>query len=146
MDDIDINPKYIELELSETIAFQDNTIPMLRALKNEGFSLSIDDFGTGYSSLSHLHRFEANSLKIDRSFIYNMVDVSESLEIVKTIMLLAHNLNMDVIAEGIETTAQREQLRDMGCAYGQGYLFAKPLAATQLKEILIKAAAGEGLL
>lgn len=138
----------LKLEITESMIMENasHSVAMLARLRELNLRLSIDDFGTGYSSLSHLHRFEANSLKIDRSFIYNMVDVSESLEIVKTIMLLAHNLNMDVIAEGIETTAQREQLRDMGCAYGQGYLFAKPLAATQLKEILIKAAAGEGLL
>jgi EAL domain-containing protein (putative c-di-GMP-specific phosphodiesterase class I) len=89
--------------------------------------LSIDDFGTGYSSLSYLHRFPVTTLKIDRSFIGRMGANGENCEVVKTINTLANNLGMAVVAEGIETEDQLAQLKAMGCGYGQGYIFSRPL-------------------
>ena len=99
--------------------------------------LSIDDFGTGYSSLSYLHSFPLDTLKIDRSFVNNITEIIDSQEIVKIIMLLAHNLGMSVIAEGIETAVQLTQLRALGCEYGQGYYFAKPLEARLIEPMLV---------
>jgi len=99
-------------------------------LRGLGVRLSIDDFGTGYSSLSYLNRFPVDTLKVDRSFITRMTEGDENLEIVKTIVTLAGNLGMQVIAEGVETENQLEQLKLLKCQYAQGYLFSKPLAAT----------------
>ena len=108
---------------------------MLYQLRALGIRLAIDDFGTGYSSLSYLPRFPLTTLKIDRSFVEKIGDCNDNLEIVRTILALAHNLRMDVVAEGVETDAQATRLREMGCEYGQGFFFFKPLnveAATQL--------------
>jgi EAL domain-containing protein (putative c-di-GMP-specific phosphodiesterase class I) len=108
---------------------------MLQQLKTLGVQLSIDDFGTGYSSLARLHQLPIDTLKIDRSFVSRMGDDDESLEIVRAIMNLAHTLEMDVIAEGVETQEQLVQLRSLQCEYGQGYFFSKPvdrLSAGQL--------------
>jgi EAL domain-containing protein (putative c-di-GMP-specific phosphodiesterase class I) len=104
------------------------TLAKLRAL---GVFLSIDDFGTGYSSLSYLNRFPLDILKIDRSFISTMNHSEDNLQIVKTIVTLAGNLGMQVIAEGVETEDQLNQLRLLKCQYAQGYLFSKPLDAAQ---------------
>jgi len=104
------------------------TLARLRAL---GVLLSIDDFGTGYSSLSYLNRFPLNILKIDRSFISSMNQTEENLQIVKTIVTLAGNLGMEVIAEGVETEEQLNQLRLLKCQYAQGFLFSEPMHATQ---------------
>ncbi len=108
---------------------------ILQQLKTLGVQLSIDDFGTGYSSLARLHQLPIDTLKIDRSFVSRMGDDGESLEIVRAIMNLAHTLEMDVIAEGVETQEQLAQLRSLQCEYGQGYFFSKPvdrLSAGQL--------------
>ncbi|OLE54564.1 MAG: hypothetical protein AUG51_07725 [Acidobacteria bacterium 13_1_20CM_3_53_8] len=102
---------------------------MLMQLRALGVHLSIDDFGTGYSSLSYLHRFPVNTLKIDRSFISRMGAGDENTEIVRTIITLASNLGMKVIAEGVETQSQLAQLKEMKCDYGQGYLFSRPMHA-----------------
>src|SRR5215216_5264582 len=104
------------------------TLAKLRAL---GVLLSIDDFGTGYSSLSYLNRFPLNILKIDRSFICTMNQAVENLQIVKTIVTLAGNLGMQVIAEGVETEEQLNQLKLLKCQYAQGFLFSEPLDAAQ---------------
>ena len=93
-----------------------------------GVQLSIDDFGTGYSSFSYLHRFPIDTFKVDRSFVSTMEDGTENGEIVRTIIALAKALNLDVVAEGIETIHQLHQLRIFGCEYGQGYLFSRPVA------------------
>jgi EAL domain-containing protein (putative c-di-GMP-specific phosphodiesterase class I) len=109
---------------------------MLNQLRALGVQLSIDDFGTGYSSLSYLHRFPVSNLKIDRSFISRMSLGDENLEIVRTIVMLARNLGMEVIAEGIETEEQLAQLRALSCGFGQGYLFSVPLAAESASALL----------
>jgi diguanylate cyclase (GGDEF)-like protein/PAS domain S-box-containing protein len=124
-------PQCLKLEITESVVMEniEMTTDMLRQLREFGVESSIDDFGTGYSSLSYLHRFPSSTLKIDRSFVSRMNDHSENAEIVRTIIMLARNLGMSVIAEGIETKAQLEQLRAMTCEQGQGYYFAKALSS-----------------
>jgi diguanylate cyclase (GGDEF)-like protein/PAS domain S-box-containing protein len=119
----------LKLEITESAVMEnvESATNMLKQLRALGVQLSMDDFGSGYSSLSNLHRFPINTLKIDRSFITRMVENNENAEIVRTISGLAHNLGMDVVAEGVETREQLEILRALGCQYGQGYFFAKPL-------------------
>lgn len=102
---------------------------MFKQLRSLGVQLSIDDFGTGYSSLSYLHRFPLNYLKIDRSFVMRLTTDNDN-PIVRTISTLARNLGMEVIAEGIETEEQYQQLRLLGCEYGQGYLSRVPSTTT----------------
>ena len=98
--------------------------------------LAIDDFGTGYSSLSYLHRLPIDSLKIDRSFVSCMTQ--DSAEIVRAIVGLAHNLGLDVIAEGVETAEQLEQLKALGCEFGQGYLFSRPVEHAEAEALLLR--------
>lgn len=133
-----IDPSYIKLEMTESVVMDDVelAIEMLCSLKGLNLKLGIDDFGTGYSSLSYLHRFPTDTLKVDRSFVSRMNEGDENEAIVKTIITLAHNLKMDVIAEGVETADQMERLRSLGCEYGQGYFFAKPLPADAATELL----------
>lgn len=139
LEETGLEARYLKLEITESVVMENAEIAksMLMQLRALGVNLSIDDFGTGYSSLSYLHRFPVNTLKIDRSFIGNMSVGNENTEIVRTVLTLANNLGMDVVAEGVETEKQLEQLKEMHCDYGQGYLFAKPMnaeAATALVE------------
>lgn len=126
-----IDPDCLRLEITERVLIDssDLTRKTLAEIKRKKIRLSIDDFGTGYSSLSYLHRLPIDNLKIDRSFVKNLDSDLESLEIIKTIITLAHTLGMDAIAEGVETTRQRDRLKALGCEFAQGYLFAKPLDA-----------------
>ena len=114
----------------------ESVISMMRQIRELGIQLSIDDFGTGYSSLSYLHRFPINTLKVDRSFVNTMEDGSENGEIVRTVIALAKTLRLDVIAEGIETIHQLRQLRILGCEYGQGYLFSRPVPAAEAEKLI----------
>ncbi|HEX8188043.1 MAG TPA: EAL domain-containing protein [Pyrinomonadaceae bacterium] len=128
----------LKLEITESMVMEnfDTAIGMLMQLRNLGVGLSIDDFGTGYSSLSYLHRFPIDTLKIDRSFVTQMSDNSENAEIVRTIVTLARSLDMAVVAEGVETADQLRRLGDLGCDYGQGYLFSRPVGAGQAADLL----------
>jgi diguanylate cyclase (GGDEF)-like protein len=123
-----LSPASLKLEITESTAMEnaENTIDVLNKLKKIGVQLSIDDFGTGYSSLSHLHRLPFDTLKIDRSFVNSVGENGENSEVLQTIISLAKNLKMRVIAEGIETESQLAVLRTLGCDYGQGYLLARP--------------------
>jgi EAL domain-containing protein (putative c-di-GMP-specific phosphodiesterase class I) len=123
--------RHLKLEITESVAMENAAVAlaMLRQLRELGIKLYIDDFGTGYSSLSYLHRFPVGTLKIDRSFVSRMGEGGENLEIVRTIIELAHNLKMEVIAEGVETEGQLSQLRRLKCEYGQGYYFSEPVDA-----------------
>ncbi|MFN2414488.1 MAG: putative bifunctional diguanylate cyclase/phosphodiesterase [Pyrinomonadaceae bacterium] len=128
----------LKLEITESMVMEnvDTAIGMLTQLRNLGVGLSIDDFGTGYSSLSYLHRFPIDTLKIDRSFVAEMTDNAENAEIVRTIVTLARSLDMDVVAEGVETVEQLRHLGALSCDYGQGYLFSRPVGAGQAVELL----------
>lgn len=126
----------LEMTESSLIPNMNTALEVLGGLHTLGISLSMDDFGTGYSSLSHLHSFPFDVLKIDRSFIGRMADNDQALQIVRTIVELARVLGMDVVAEGIETRDQYQLLRQMGCRYGQGFLFAKPMAAEDVSRLL----------
>jgi diguanylate cyclase (GGDEF)-like protein len=124
-----INPSHLKLEITESVVMENPELAAatLAKLRGLGVRLSIDDFGTGYSSLSYLNRFPVDTLKIDRSFISRMNQADENLQIVRTIVTLAGNLGMQVIAEGVETEDQLNQLKLLKCQYAQGYLFSKPL-------------------
>jgi diguanylate cyclase (GGDEF)-like protein len=124
-------PHCLKLEITES-AVMDNAeaaASALALLRSLGIQLSIDDFGTGYSSLSYLHRFPVDTLKIDRSFVSRMCEGGENAEIVRTVVTLAANLGMAVVAEGVETEEQHALLEALNCEYGQGYLYSRPLNA-----------------
>ncbi len=123
-----LNPHCLKLEITESVVMENAEAAalMFKQLRSLGVQLSIDDFGTGYSSLSYLHRFPLNYLKIDRSFVSRLTTDNDNA-IVRTISTLARNLGMEVIAEGIETEEQYQQLKMLGCEYGQGYLFSHPV-------------------
>lgn len=138
LQETNLNPNHLKLEVTESVLMQSasSVVAVLHRLRELGVQLAIDDFGTGYSSLSYLSRFPINTLKIDRSFVCNVHNSSESWEIVRTIHLLAHNLGMDVTAEGVETVAQMQQLLEMNCDQGQGFFFSPPLSADAVKTLL----------
>jgi diguanylate cyclase (GGDEF)-like protein len=133
-----LDPGSLGVEFTESVAMQDveRTARVLSELKVLGVHTSIDDFGTGYSSLSHLRRLPLDILKLDRSFVSEMDNGNESREIVRTIVSLAHILGMDVVAEGIETAEQADQLRSFGCKYAQGYFFSKPMNRSSVEALL----------
>jgi diguanylate cyclase (GGDEF)-like protein len=133
-----LSPSSLKLEVTESIAMEnaEHTIKILTKLKELGVKLSIDDFGTGYSSLNYLHRLPFDTLKIDRSFVNSVGDDGKDSEVLKTIILLAKNLKMGVIAEGIETVNQLSILQNLRCEYGQGYLMAKPLPKEEIDKSL----------
>lgn len=132
-----VNPACLKLEITESAIMEnaENTIQLLKNLRSLGVHLSIDDFGTGYSSLSYLHRFPIDMLKVDRSFVSTMENGTENGEIVRTIIALAKTLDLKVVAEGIETIHQLHQLRILGCEYGQGYLFSRPVAVEEAEAL-----------
>ena len=133
-----LDGRSLKLEITESIAMTDveATIDLLLRFKALNLQLSIDDFGTGYSSLSYLHRFPTNTIKVDRSFVSQMGYRSEEAHIVQTIIMLGHNLGMDIVAEGVETADQLAQLRSLQCEYGQGYFFSKPMAPAAITALL----------
>lgn len=133
-----INPLRLKLELTESIVLDnvDDAIAKMHALKEIGVSFSMDDFGTGYSSLSYLTRLPLNQLKIDQSFVRNIGAKSSDATIVQTIIGMADNLGMEVIAEGVETREQRDFLERMGCSLYQGYLFSRPVPQEEFELLL----------
>jgi diguanylate cyclase (GGDEF)-like protein/PAS domain S-box-containing protein len=135
-----MNPTLLHLEITESHMMENSqqAIVIIKKLRELGIRLSIDDFGTGYSSLSYLQQLPINYLKIDRSFINLMSSNTENGEIVRTIVMLARNLNLEVIAEGIETEEQAQLLVGLNCSFGQGYLYSKPTDADQAEEHLLK--------
>jgi diguanylate cyclase (GGDEF)-like protein/PAS domain S-box-containing protein len=130
-----LNPGCLKLEITESYIMENTeaAVATMNRLRSLGIEISLDDFGTGYSSLSYLHRLPIDYLKIDRSFVSNMGESKENSEIVYTIIKLAQNLKMKVIAEGIETDEQLAQLHLLNCEYGQGFYFSKPLEAEKTK-------------
>ncbi|NTW97215.1 MAG: EAL domain-containing protein [Oscillochloris sp.] len=133
-----LTPSSLKLELTEhsLMSLSGETGDALNLIRDLGVQLCIDDFGTGYSSLSYLHNFPVSTLKIDRSFIQRLGPPGEQSEIVQTIIVLARTLNLDVVAEGIETEQQYQQLRDLECSLGQGWLFAPGLDAAGVRALL----------
>jgi diguanylate cyclase (GGDEF)-like protein/PAS domain S-box-containing protein len=131
-----LTPGSLKLEITETVLMENAELAasMLSRLRELQVDVSIDDFGTGYSSLSYLHRFPTNTLKIDQSFIRRLD--ADSFKIVQTIMTLARDLNMVVVAEGIETEPQLQILRQQGCEFGQGFLFSRPVESKKAEELL----------
>jgi diguanylate cyclase (GGDEF)-like protein/PAS domain S-box-containing protein len=136
--EINLPPEALKLEITESTVMKDPTaaVEMLQQIKSLGVRLAIDDFGTGYSSLSYLHRFPLDTLKIDRSFISSMDDDGDGMEIARTILPMAKNLRLDVVAEGVETIEQFELLKKSNCAFGQGYYFSRPLSAEGITTLL----------
>ena len=130
--------KLLDLKLTEStmVSNPEETIEILYRLKSLGLSVSIDDFGTGYSSLSYLTRFPLDTLKIDRAFVTNLPDDKDSVAIVRAIISMAHNLDLDIVAEGVETDNQVTFLHALGCQIGQGYLFSKPVRAPDFVKLL----------
>ena len=132
-------PHRLTLELTESILLggSDDTIARLEQLKQLGVRLSIDDFGTGFSSLSYLQRLPVDEIKIDKSFVDHIHTTGRGVELVRMVIALGNALGLDVVAEGIENTSQATRLREIGCRLGQGYLFSRPLAAEQARELLV---------
>ncbi len=143
LDESGVKPSTLQLEITETIATGDpkNTTRIFSQLKELGVSLSIDDFGTGHSSLSRLRSFPVDVLKIDQSFTRGIERDLESREIARLIVMLAHHLDLKVIAEGIETPGQHAYLEQSGCEFGQGYLFSPPVDGVALQRLLAAPAA-----
>jgi diguanylate cyclase (GGDEF)-like protein/PAS domain S-box-containing protein len=130
-------PDIIELEISETFALNnDDSIAPLQELHNRGIKLAFDDFGTGYASLSYLTKFPVSRIKIDRSFIAKVTDDAENAAIVRSLIAMAHNLNLGIIAEGVETEAQARFLLEERCEEAQGFLYAQPLSAPDFEAYL----------
>jgi len=129
-----LEPSRLTLEITESALMGElvTALDILTRLRLKGFGLSIDDFGTGYSSLSQLHRVPFTELKIDRSFVSNMIRDDEARAIVKTCIMLGHELNMKVVAEGVETEAHLGHLRELGCDIAQGYAIARPMPGKEL--------------
>ncbi len=132
---LDLSPEYLELEITESCAMEHagETINQLNQLRQMGLYIAIDDFGTGYSSLAYLQRFPIQKLKIDRSFIHDIHDDINDAAIAKSIIGLAHNMQICVVAEGVENQYQADWLRDKGCDQVQGFMYAKPMSAKQLE-------------
>ncbi len=133
-----LNASCLTLEITEGMLIDniESTINLLNTLKARGIQVSIDDFGTGYSSLNYLHCLPIDSLKIDRSFVSKMQENPRNYQIVETIVTLSERLAIDVIAEGIETVEQLENLKTIGCRFGQGYLFSPPLSSPEIESFL----------
>jgi EAL domain-containing protein (putative c-di-GMP-specific phosphodiesterase class I) len=133
-----INPQLLKLELTESILLNniEDTILSMTALQALGVRCSLDDFGTGYSSLQYLKRLPLDQLKIDQSFVHDLVDNKQDRTIVSTIIAMAFSLEMNVIAEGVETEAQKLILLNKGCTHFQGYLYSKPLPVEQFEALL----------
>jgi len=138
LEDSGLPPGVVKLEITESVLMEnaERAAEMLVEIKKLGLSVMIDDFGTGYSSLAYLRRFPVDALKVDRAFVRNLDIDRDNLRIVKAVIQLAHSLEMDVVAEGIETEKELAVLRSLRCGMGQGYHFAKPLSAGAAQEYL----------
>ncbi|MEG3870915.1 EAL domain-containing protein [Microcoleus sp. Z1_B5] len=139
-----LNPEYLEIEITESIAMTDVsfTVSVLQQLQDMGINISLDDFGTGYSSLWSLKNFPLNNLKIDKSFVADLVTGSSGATIVKLAIALGQGLNLQVIAEGVETAEQLAFLRSHKCDMGQGYFFSKPIPAAAITQLCLENQSG----
>jgi len=135
-----VDPARIKLEITESLLLQrlDEGLRLLQACRSRGLKVSLDDFGTGYSSLSYLHRLPVDTLKLDRSFVLQLDANAAGSKIVAAVIALAHQLGMDVIAEGLETKQQIDALQALGADLGQGFHFSRPLAPAAAAEFVRK--------
>ena len=140
---IEANSLCLEITESGIMKNPDLMIPVIDHLKKLRVQIHLDDFGTGYSSLHYLHRFKVDALKIDRSFVSQIHGVDSNFAILKSVVSLAHNLKMNIIAEGIETDTQLDYLRGLKCQYGQGYLFSRPKDAESITRLIANNRAGK---
>jgi len=133
-----VAPGRLCLEVTESMLLEDaaSSVTTMRALKDLGIKVVIDDFGTGYSSLSYLQRFPFDSLKVDRSFVCSMTETRQNREIIRTIIAMAENLGLKVVAEGVEMAEHRDMLMALRCEFAQGFLFSEPLDAERLETFL----------
>jgi EAL domain-containing protein (putative c-di-GMP-specific phosphodiesterase class I) len=138
LEETGLDPHLLELEITESVAMQDLdfTITMLRNLREMGVQIAIDDFGTGYSSLAYLKRFPIDAVKIDRSFVCDLMVDPDDAAIVTTVITMAHSLELSVIAEGVETEAQLAFLNQQQCDEMQGFLFSKAVPAAAIEKIV----------
>ena len=138
LDQTQLAARCLTLEITESMLIEDieSTIKLFSQLKERGIRVSLDDFGTGYSSLNYLHRLPMNNLKVDRSFVNQIEEGKKNYQIVETIATLSKQLELDAIAEGIETLHQLEKLKELGYRFGQGYLFSKPLSQEATEALL----------
>ncbi|MXQ10589.1 sensor domain-containing protein [Microvirga makkahensis] len=142
-----IPPEHFEIEVTETVLLTrspDSISATLNRFHDRGISIALDDFGTGYASLTHLKQFPVEHIKIDRSFVIDLEKDSEDEAIVAAIITLGRNLGMHITAEGVETKGQAERLRDLGCHNGQGYLFSRPVAGTEVPQLLARSGTMNG--
>jgi diguanylate cyclase (GGDEF)-like protein len=133
----EFDPKYLELEITETAILDENITSIIKEFTNMGLGLSVDDFGTGYSGLSYLKRFSIDKLKIDQSFVRDIPASNDSITIVSAILAMAKELNVKSLAEGVETEEQLRFLKSKGCDFIQGYYFSKPLEASYFTQLLL---------
>ena len=133
-----VDPKRVRLEITEgaTMGDAERAVQVLSRLRALGVQLSVDDFGIGYSSLSYLHRFPLNVLKIDKSFVMDIIDKPESRDVINSIVGLARSMGLQVVAEGAEHDDQIEVLKGLGCDFGQGFVFHRPLDAVKAMTLL----------
>ena len=138
LDKSGLTAKNLKLEITESVLMENapRSIDMLNQLKEHDIKVCVDDFGTGYSSLSYLHTFPIDTLKVDRSFVNDMGRNYKNMEIIRTITMLAHNLKLDVIAEGVETAEQHAQLSALGCQYAQGFYFSRPIDSNDASNLI----------
>jgi diguanylate cyclase (GGDEF)-like protein/PAS domain S-box-containing protein len=139
-----LDGRTLKLEITESIIMEhaQYAMDMLKQIKALSVRLAIDDFGTGYSSMSYLRRYPIDTVKIDQSFVAKITTDEESLEIVRSIVTMAHNLKMDVVAEGVETKEQLEKLRSLNCEYGQGFYFSRPVERDAAEALLLSRGSG----
>jgi polar amino acid transport system substrate-binding protein len=133
-----MDPRWLDIEITESYAMQNPefSVAILRELKKRGIRISMDDFGTGYSSLSLLKQFPIDTLKIDRSFVKDLANDSKDEAIVSAVIVLAHNLKLDVVAEGVETVEELAVLQKHRCDKIQGFLFSKAVPAPEIEKML----------
>ena len=138
LEETGVNPNHLGIELTESslITTSENIVEKIIKLRQLGVKFSIDDFGTGYSSLSYLKSLPLNTLKIDRSFVNDIKDGNHDVVLIDTIILMAHNLGLEVIAEGVETEQELDYLSSRGCKIYQGFRFSKPVVAETFTKML----------